>query len=121
LHQRCGATSVKEVDRAWVIVDIGRLQAAIEVREEVDLLSHILAQSEDARNGNTGVWLGVVANDNSVDKQRQQSVLVGRSVVHKESSSIFVTQGGRCRTIIASDYVRKEQNTGKRFAQHDFE
>lgn len=68
--QRCCASIVQEIDghtHVSTIVRIGRKEATVKVWEQVDICAIVCARIQDAVDSNTNVWLGVVADQCSVD------------------------------------------------------
>lgn len=93
-HQWCGPTTIQEVDGGGHVVDVCGLEAAIEVWEQIDLLTAIVGRSEDAWQSTANSAGRVIPNDNSVDQYCQKSVLVGSSVVLEECCCIVITYRG---------------------------
>ncbi len=89
-HQGSGSSSVKEVDIGGLVIAVGGLQAAVEVRQQVDRFAIQGGGCKYARQGNTDIGLGVVANDDSIDKEGQEGILIGSSVILEKGSRVLV-------------------------------
>lgn len=59
VHEGSGTATVEEVDGNRLVVAVGRLELAVEVREEVDLLAIDLTLCEDTGNLDANIGLGV--------------------------------------------------------------
>lgn len=93
-HERSSTTVVKEVDGTRRAASVGGGEVSVEVLEEVDALELASTWSQDTWNSDQGAWVGgVVANDGSVDDQSQDGLLVGRVVLHQQSSGVVVANG----------------------------
>lgn len=91
LHQWCCTPTVEKVDGGGPAVNVGRLQASIEVWKQVDLLSHVRTRSKNSWNRDADVWLCVIADHHSVHKSDQQRVLVRCRVRHEQCLRVLVT------------------------------
>ena len=76
-----------------MVVAVSGLQAAVEVGQQVDCFFVDCRWRKDSGQGVTDIWLSIVANNDSVDEEGQQSVLVGRSVVLQQSRGVLVADG----------------------------
>lgn len=109
LEKRSSSSVIKEVDgNTGATTTVGRGKSTVEVGEEVDLSAVVRTLGKDTRNGDADIGLGVVSNDNGVDKESEKSELVGTSVVHKKSSSIIVTDAHVSRSL------RKGRDSGRK-------
>jgi hypothetical protein len=111
LYERSSSTTIEEVDSTTdAAASVCGSKTAVEVWGEVDLGAVVHALGEDTWDLDADIWLGVcdasekasrlqvegehtVTDDGSVDDESQESLLVGSSVVHQQSSGVVVADG----------------------------
>ena len=72
LLEGSSATVVKEVDRdTSIATTVRRSELSVEVGEEVDVLTVVLASGQDTRHGNTDVGLGVCCESSVSDRPKK--------------------------------------------------
>lgn len=72
---------------------VGRLEAAIEVGQQVDVRAVVLARRKDTGDLDADVGLGVVADDGGVDEEREEGVLVLGRVLLEQGGGVVVADG----------------------------
>lgn len=102
-HHRSGTSTIQEIDsNSGAAASVGGLQATVEIGQEVHF-----GAVEFARCKNTGHFdvgrccMGVVvaANNDGVDEVCQELVLIGASVLVKQSCRILIADGDIARAL----------------------
>ena len=94
-HQRRRAAIIEEVLRQAraAAAAVGRVEHAVEVRQQVDGRAVVHALGEDAGDADADVRLGVVADDGRVDDERDERLLRGGVVFLEEGRGVVVADG----------------------------
>jgi hypothetical protein len=119
--QRCCTSIIQEIDghtHVSSIVRIGRKEAAIKVREQVDICTIVFARVQDAVDRDTNVRLGVVADQCSVDQKSQKRVLIGSTVVLEKSSRVVITDRNVGRSLGSREADSKRERKSRNCDSH---
>ena len=93
LHQSTSSSPVQETDRGGFVVDIGGQEAAVEIREQVDLLSTVGGRRQDTRESASYCAGGVISDHDRVDKYRQKIILTVCCIVPEHRSGVVIAEG----------------------------